>query len=263
MGLNIWRCLFAGLLFLPALPFMYWPSDIEFYILVLVDGIINAYALSIIFDLAAKKSARVSFMYLPFEALAIFIGWYIIHPENLTHFTNQPVQSWGALACLILTILGLNSIKNNQAEWNNLKIVAPIGLTFGLFSLANRWVFDTHDIPRLEGSLTFTYLSFLVAVPLLLPVFIANKKHAWKSELLAQPLIKGGLLTGLLSGLFYIFYVWAVMSAPNPAYPGVIAMTLPVLLYIYNRIRKVPEHINLFGLVLLLLGAGGLRLFSG
>lgn len=263
MSLNIWRCLFAGLLFLPALPFMYWPDVWLFYFLTFIDGLISAYALMILLDLAAKQSARASSMYMPVMAISIFFGWYILHPETLSRFIEYPMQSWGALACILLTAIGINIIRDNDVEWKNFLLVAPIGLVFGLFSLVNRWLFDTYDIPPLEGSLTFTFLSFLIAVPLLLPYFAFRQGLGWQKAFMDHTLIKGGLITGILSGLAYFGYVWAVMTAPNPAFPGVIAMTLPAILYIYNRLRKVPEHVNLLGLILLLIGAGGLRLFSG
>lgn len=249
LQLNFWRAAFACLLlFVPAL-LVTWPDDPRVYGLALLDGIASIYTCSLLFNLAARKQSRVSSLYSPMATLVGLLLWLAISEAEQQRLAANPAAGLIILIALGIAAYGLNRFRRNDASWDTLIAVLPIGLIFGCTDVLARVVLAHHAV--LPAVTVFCFLAFGVTAVLNGLLLLWRKSFARPSAVM----LKCGGVMATASAVSFLSLTSAVLKGPNPAYPGFLIMTMPVMLLVYHRLVGVRDAADWRGAVLIVIGA--------
>lgn len=234
--LNFVRAAFAFLFLLPLYTQFYWPDERKFYLIILTAGLINVYAMTVFFDLAARYKTRISSMYLSVAALTAFGFWYLLHPDDFIALINNTYLGPITIVSFLGVMAALQFMRRNDYGFKTFMTILPIGVLFGVVDVFVK-LFIENKYPVLGATLTFVTLSFWVTAI----VSYLYLRHIKVPVSLDAPILKQGAILGALSCGAFLSGTLAIVNAPNPAYPGVIAMSVPVLLLIHHKIFGVKD----------------------
>lgn len=245
--LTFLQAVFGFFVLLPLFPFMHWPMDGRFYFAALIVSLITAVGYMIQLGLAAQKTGRVSGMYMPLEAVAATIIWVLVMPDAFSLHTHNLLMSAGVVVAMVLTALGMMKIRGSDISWNTFLVVAPVGVTYALAGIATKIVMP--DVMIIPTVLTYSFVSFSV-MALVLGLTMLLKKKVTR-ELVSKQTLKGGLLTGAFSVVASLSFVASVAMAPNPGYTSMLAMLLPVWLFVFHKALGIEDRANPWAAALL------------
>ncbi len=236
--LTFMQALFGVLVLLPFIPLMDWPEDPRFYFAAVVVALITAVGYMIQLGLAAQKTGRVSGMYMPLEALTATIVWVLVMPAAMELHLQNIMLSLGVVMALGLSTFGMARIRQSDVSWATFLIVAPVGATYAISGIATKIVMpETHIIPAV---LTFSLVGFATMTFVLGTVLLAKKKIS--REMVTKHALRGGFLTGAFSVVGSLCFVASVAMAPNPGYVSIMAMMLPVWLWLFHKAMGVEDR---------------------
>lgn len=246
--LTFLKASFAFLFTLPFFPLFFWPEENRFYSIILTHGLMSVYAMSVFFDLSARYKTRISSIYLAISALSTFAFWYVLKPDQFTAIMENPITGVGAIIAFVGILIVAQFIRKSDFNINVLFTLLPLGVLFGVVNAFIR-LFLENDYPILEAGLTFVSLSFLItAIASCVYLFTIKTKISFDRSSLKQGAILGGLYLGA-----FLSSIIAIVHAPNPAYPGAIVMSVPVVIFAYHKVCKTKEDANITMVALMVL----------
>lgn len=249
LQLNFWRATIASvLLVVPALLFP-WPDDPLVYGLAIFDGIVSVYACTLLFNLAAQKQSRVSSLYSPLATLVGLLLWLAISEAEQSRLAASPLAGAIILFALGLAAYGLNRFRRNDASWAAFVAVLPVGVIFGCTDVLSRLVLFGHN--TLPTIMVFCFCAFVVTS-------ITNGAVLIHRRALVRPdkmMLRGAVVMAISSAVFFVVLIHAILSAPNPAYPGFFIMTMPVMLLAYHKLVGANDDADWRGALLIVAGA--------
>jgi hypothetical protein len=115
--------------------------------------------------------------------------------------------------------------------------VLPIVLIYGTGDILAKLHVSTDGLlPQLVVFLCVMNMTGFGVSLLLLPL---RPKH--DQPLLNRPLAKAGVRAALGSNVNQLCFFVSMLLAPNPAYPSMILLLIPVWLLVYHRLAKIPD----------------------
>jgi hypothetical protein len=260
-ALNAWRASIATVLLMGTIPWMDFPnkSAIEFYGVAILDGIIMGLGMIMMFKMAQEKSGRVSSMILPLSAVGAFVMWWLIVPELRHDLVEKPFHILGTLMSLLMVLIALQKVRANDNSWDSFVYLLPVGLAFGAIDSLTKFVMGPAQ-SMLPLSLSYTFLSALVCAGVAWMAAIPEPAGGREFKFTDRKLILGGVVCGFLTAGFFLFSVFALIYAPNPALPGAVLALTPLILFGLNWLRNQPDDASPVASAFLILGAAGLVL---
>ena len=232
----------AVILLVPFIPFMSFPTDLNFYLAALLVALIIAVGVVIQLNMTAIQKGRTSSVAIPIEALAAFIMWIVITPYAYAHYIDNPLVTACVVGSFSITAAALYYVRNTDLSWESLAVVAPVGITFAVAAVVTKLVIPTDPDQVIAACLAFVLVNYTV-MSLVLGVFLLLKKKTGP-EMLKPPMLKASALTGVCAMLAYTSFVLSVVYAPNPGYTSILAALVPVWLMWYHEIRFIPDKAN-------------------
>lgn len=234
--LNLLKSVFAVLFGLPLLLVAVFPQDLQFYLIATTQGLMSVYAMNVFFDLAKRYETRVSAMYLGVTAVAAFILWYMLKPTEMSALLSNEILAVALIICFIGVIVSLQFLRENDLSLKVLKTLLPLGLLFAFVDVSIK-IFIEGNYPIWQTVLTFVMVSFAVNAVFSYFYMVYDKREISVD----RPIIIQAALIGILSFATLFAATSAIVMAPNPAYPGIIMMNVPVLLFAYHKLTGTKD----------------------
>lgn len=238
ISINFLRSVIAVLLLLPFIPLMKWPNLLAnpwFYVVGIAEGLFSVYAMTITLNLAAKQQSRTAAMQGPLMTIIMFVVWAIISPASLVVLLQNPLQGAGVVLALVMAIGAIQIVRRNEHGWKLFLTILPIAGAFAIINLGFRLVTPAEDV--FKAALALTFLQF---VALVLGTSLFNLKRIKKWDFTRHEYI-ASFWYGLFSIGCFAASINAIILAPNPAYPSIIIMTLPVVLWAWHKVTKQSD----------------------
>ncbi|MBI1272944.1 MAG: hypothetical protein GC131_02525 [Alphaproteobacteria bacterium] len=229
----------GGAVLLLLLPWAYLPADGYFYAVVALSGIGGTLTVPALLDLAARQSGRVTSMYMPVAVFTAFLSYGLLRPESMEALLSDTGRMTGVLGALFFAGFAVQFIRRNDAGWRHFLVVLPAGLIYGALDALYKYVFDP-SYPMIGTGIAYAFLTYLLAIFVLAGILARRGKGM--RALMTKKLLVNGLIIGTLGAAALVLCTAALVLAPNPAYPGVITIMVPLWLMIYNRARGVPDN---------------------
>lgn len=260
--LNAWHSTFAAMMLAAGLPFMIWPEWSEhknFYIVAIISGLVMALGMVCFFWLSLRRTGRVTSMIIPIAAVGAYVTWWLLVPESHPVLLEHPGKVYLSIFSILIVCFAIQRVRANDASWETLTYVLPIGLAFGTRDAFTKWVVGA-ELYVYATAMTYTFIS--VSVWALMAWLAAWPRPAGgrKIKPFNGTLLWGSFWCGFWTVGMLLSGVIALTLSPNPAYPGLIMAVTPLWLYAYNYIRGIADEVSPAAGAMIMLGAVGLLL---
>lgn len=246
-----WRCFFASIGFLALLPFMYWPVDPIYYGVIAINTVTATWARQRMFAIVVKNNSRVACLQQPICIVLTFIIWLFLDKAELDRMLTDYPYGAGVMAAIVLVILSLQFIRRNDASWQALKAVFPIGVLYAFLGVFAKLVLDTGE-PSLGVSLNWVFLNNLAMFAFSLP-FTLRRAKKQGFALRPQHIEKATIYGALTHSTSWVLSAMAVIYTANPAYPAILGAMIPVWFAVYYKARGIRDDFSpVSGLILAL-----------
>lgn len=249
--LNFWHAVFGMAFLVPFLPFVERNMPVGLYIAAMIVGLVLTAGGLMQLILSSQKSGRVTGMFIPVEAIAAFMLWYLFTPETEALLLSSASKTALTGLAFVLATVGLLRIRDNDAGWKEFAAILPGAVALGGSAVLIKLVV----LPTMLPHAAFTFAFVAYAVMALLMGFVVLIRKEADQAFIDTKLIHAGLMTGIFSASAFVFFIYSLAYAPNPAYPAVLLMTSPVWLWLYHKLKKEEDHANPVFAVMILAGA--------
>lgn len=258
--LNFWHVIIILILFLPAIPYMAWPSDRMFYVLALIVAFGMTISMQILFNLARNHNGRVSSMYLPLEVVVTYGLWMTFFPDSITSFQNSFIAQNGTYLAFCLFSIALLLIRRNDIGWTAFMAVIPVAIFFAIRAVLTKVALMDVGPDIIGHTLTFTFVIYLGILPF--AAFLLNAEGGFGKKASLPP-IKASIMCAFFAVASLVFYVIGVHQAANPAYVTMIFMLVPVWLLVLHILTGVRDDASPWAGMVMIAGAMILIWFVG
>ena len=232
-----WHAVCAVVILTGLTPFMVWPSDGRFYFAAIIVSLILTVGTLMNLSLAGQNKARVAAICMPTEALAAFIIWLLVMPTAFQAHTHDLQMTGLVLLSFLLAGSALFKIRSPDLTVETVSAVLPLGLTYAVAAVATKLAIPVTTI--IPSVMSFLFIGYLTMAAVMTIALLARKKMGL--ALLGKPVLKAGLIGGIPALLAHVTFVLSVVYAPNPGFPGILAMLVPVWLLTIHRIEGVED----------------------
>lgn len=184
--------------------------------------------------LSSRQTGRVSGMFVPAEALAAFVLWYMFIPDQGQFFLSSATQTALTGLGFVLATLGVLLVRRNDAGLKELFAILPGAAALGGAAVLIKMMI----LPTMLPHAAFTFVFVAYAVMAVLMGFVALIRKEADQSFFDTKLVQVGVMTGIFSVSAFICFIYSLSYAPNPAYPVLLLMAVPVWLSVYRGLRK-------------------------
>ena len=236
---------------IPLLPWMIFPEDPVFYAAFVIIGAISVVGCMMQMHMSSQKNGRVASMWMPVSTFSGFFLWLVVDPSLAQSYLGSFVTMGGIAVAFLICSMSLSSMRRNDDGWRSFLIVAPVGVLYGLNGVIIKYIMP--ETPEMGHLLTYNLMYYAVAV--IMQAFVLVGMRQMTPELVQRHMMKGGLVVALCSFITGITIVKAITLASNPAYAGMVMMTVPVWLMIYHKAVGVRDDADPKSGLMLVAGA--------
>lgn len=243
--LNTYRSLFAAGMMLPIIPFMEWPQEPAYYLVIILEGAISAVGMMVQYNLAARHNGRVANLHQPIAIMLTFTFWLIWDQSQRMFFVENPDNAMGIALAFIIFIGSLQFIRRNDVGLEILLSVIPVAVLYAMMSVISKIAMESGET-LLPIAMNFVFLSNISMFAVSLPVLISQRRRLKKKGSVPlkidNHLVKAASSIAFFHTLSWILVSLAIILTPNPAYPGFITGLAPVWFMIYYKLRKIDDN---------------------
>ncbi|MCB9988336.1 MAG: hypothetical protein H6868_03265 [Rhodospirillales bacterium] len=252
-----WHAICAVTVLACLFPFMAWPEDGRFYFAAVIVSLIMTVGTLMSLNLAAQNKARVAAIYMPLEAFAAFVIWLLVMPTAFQAHMHDLQMTGMVVLSYLLAGIALFKIRSPDLTLQTFSAVVPLGVTYAVAAVATKLVIPVTAV--VPSVLAFLFISYLTMMAVLIGALLLRKKI--NKSLISPQTAKAGIIAGIPAALAYATFVFGIVYAPNPGFPSILAMLVPVWLLIVHRIEGVEDKASpLAGL--LMLASAALLIFA-
>lgn len=237
--LAFWHATVAVVVLLPFIPFMDWPSNVNFYLAALLVALILSVGVVIQLNLSSQKKGRVSAISIPLEAVAASLIWIAVMPPMIDFYLANPVMTIGVVCAFILAPCALFFLRPTDISWQAFLVVAPVSITYAVAGVVTKLVIPAHS-QMIPAVLSFVLMNYVIMTIVMGVVLLVKRKA--DSQMYQAPMIKAGVMTGVFATMAYLTFVLSVVFAPNPGYTSLLAALVPVWLMWYHELRLIQDN---------------------
>lgn len=249
--LNFWHAVFGLLFLVPFLPFIEWNVPLNLYVSALIVGLVLTAGSLMQLILTAEKIGRVSSMHVPLEVLFAFVIWFFITPGVPDSYMASADKTTMTALGYVLATVGLMRIRRNDMGWKGLMAIFPGAVALGTSAVLIKMVVPVTVLPH--AAFTFVFVAYAIMALLMGLVLLASKEAT--KELFATKVVHAGVMTGVFSISGFLCFIFALSFAPNPAYPAILTMLIPVWLLFYHKLKKQDDEASPKAALVMILGA--------
>lgn len=247
-ALNFWRCIISILVLAPVCFMKGWPTDTTFYIVCVFIGIGSGICMLAIFYLSAKFNGRISTIYSCIAMVMTFLAWIAIDSEAQKAFLENGLNSVFISLCILIACISLFYMRSmNKMEKQGYLLFSFVIATvnavvsiIGKVSLPSS-ASDELGIKVLIMGFIIFIVQFIMSFFLTLYLRIKTKSPTFHFK---KHVNFSVAFLGFLGALGCVTSWAAIALAPNPAFPKAIGMSVPVLLLIFHKWKKIEDKAN-------------------
>ena len=257
-ALSRWQATIAALLLALAVPFIVWPGNPVFYVLGTLNGLASVGCTAVLASLSRGNNSRVASLYVPLSALTAYLSWLALVPMARLHLVHHPEASLFLAAAFLLFAFGLARLRRSEASLAAFMAVIPVGLTWGLLDTGIKLTLP--PTPELNSAVAYLAINAVAQATGAWVLWWARGRSA-VPLLPSRTLLWAALRMTVLGLAGFLSLVLAIQAAPNPGYPALVGMSLPLWIYLLHKVRGVKDPLRPSVLILFVLG-GVLALLS-
>lgn len=239
--LGIWRGFGICLLFLPFLFFTNIPTDVNYWCLLILQGICIGIYDSRIFFASAKFGAGPTSRFMAVSVLLTTFAWWFLTPQKFLQLFSQG----NLLVTLMLILCGFSfcywQMLKSEVSRETAIYTMPAVLSLALMSIITKYIAtDGHSL--WQGLIYYlTVSTFISGVYNLLCYYLQKQTE----NIISKQMLKIGSLLIAFSSLLIIAKTMALRIAPNPGYVTALLLIAPLFIYALNRHCKISDTISL------------------
>lgn len=252
----IWRSLFAIVLLLPFVFLAPWPTDPNFYIFLVISGILFSYQEAESFKLSKNYGG----LFLSLQSV-IWIGvatilWWLVDPSYFFSILESPIAGpviiTGAMLGIIAQFfLRSTALPEYKSALNKIIVIAIFG---GAAVTGVKYAMG-HTDSILSVFIWSFLLNIVIAATGTIRFMIDHRKMKTDHGFFDIRVLKAGLVIGLILAIAGPVITFSFAKAPNPGFSNIVTQMSVMWPFLYCHIVGKPIHVRVGGLILTALGA--------
>ena len=266
--LGIWRGFGISLFFLPFLLFFPIPSEVDYWFLLIFQGLLIGIYDSHLFFASADFGAGPTSRFMAITALVTTFLWWFLTPEQFRHLLDNGT----VFISLILVLFGFTvsywQMVQSPVSQKVAAYILPAVFALAGMSIATKEI-AVHSKSGVWGAITY-YLAVSLFVSGCYNLFFylrTQKPGSLKraaADIFNRRTVRPGIYMVAFSAALITAKTLALRVAPNPGYVTALLLVAPIFVYVLNRTGKVPDNVSvkagfsmIFFLLLLILLVNG------
>jgi hypothetical protein len=238
---GIWLKIFAVLVAAPILLQTGLPENPLFYLLAIPAALIWCVNDIIYFKGVTTHGAALLSRLSPLGILLVFVAWFLVKPDLLQKYLDEPLRFLMICATLIFAALCASSLKRCAVSWSALKSIWFVIFASVAGSVVVKAAVDL--APDEQG--VFGYVGIEAFLMLCCYAVILS---VWKRDSIEEVFSPAGMKTGGIVGALLLSAVilrtYAYKNTDNPAFVNMIAMLDVLWLIILTRLSGWKDESN-------------------
>lgn len=254
-ALMVWRSLFTALILLPLTFIVPWPTHPDFYIFLLISGILLSYQEAESFKLSKNYGGLfLSLQSVIWMATAMTL-WWVINPASLWEIIQSPMAAGAILMGVTLGVLAQFFLRSRAipAYKNALNITVRIAVMGGCAVTSIKLAMNHAD--SLLSAFVWTFLLNMIIAAAGLARF-GYDHHRKKTDhaFFYAPAIKAGLMLGFILAIAGPAITLSFAKVPNPGFSNIVTQLTALWLFGYCYLSGKPTNVRAGGLILTVFG---------
>ncbi len=237
----VWMKILALMIAAPVLMRVGLPDQPMFYVFTACAAAIWCFNDLVYFEAVKKHGAALLARLSPLGLILAFAAWFVLHPDLLTKYMDEPLRFAGVCATLGLTVLCGLFLKRCPVSSSALKDIWPIIIAAMIGVLMMKSAVDY--APKDQG--VFGYVGFEAGLMLIFYAiyFSIKRRDAAKEIFSLQGLRTGGIVAVfIVAGV--ILRTYALQNVDHPAFVTMISMLDVIWLIILTRLSGWKDDSN-------------------
>jgi len=251
----------SAIIVIAMLPFMLlieWPSHLLFYIFTIASGVASAVADIIVFNCIARYGSGAVSRLLPLKIWIVFVLWMIVSPSTFLELWSEPWRFFTVVSVLILAGVFLMSLNRCPISHKVLLIVLIPTIMWSFSDVMFKGAMIYHDVGGLTASFQFVFV-LSVVMTLIAAVNLYQKGESFMQDRNYFYVIS---LAAVVCFTLVALKALAFIETPNPGYVLAISSLNVVWIYIYHRLKNIPDNSNVMAGLFFVLSTVGLVLLT-
>lgn len=229
----IWVKIGVALLTLPLVLYFGLPDTPRFYIFAGLSAAIWSISDVIYYRSVSEVGAGVISRVLPSAAILTFLVWFMINPDQLQKYLDNPIQ--GGLIFLIIIVASLLAMlmKKCPVSWRGLQLVWFVLLAAAIGPLVEK--ISMGDTPKMQTPFAMTFIQALMMLGFW-SVFALIKRPISLTTFTLPTSWKTGLMISTFMTVVLCARFTALQYVENPAFLSVILFTDSLWILLYYRL---------------------------
>lgn len=250
----LWRGMGGLIVLTPFIPFLPWPHNPMFYLVLATMGILAGFYERQTYDIAGSGNAGGLSRLLPLSIWVTFFAWLIISPEIRRHYGEHPLHALVVFGCLGICGAGLFWMQRSRVDAHLLRAAFPIIILRGIVDAMNKTaMIDSAEIFPSNLVIYIWWISVWITLTTLVLSWRATGKIMPENPFRKAYLAPAVVITFILIGLMACKGA-AMNFAPNPAYVTATALLSTLWVALYHRWRNISDPSHLWAGVLIVIG---------
>ncbi|MBP1531895.1 MAG: hypothetical protein ILA52_00140, partial [Alphaproteobacteria bacterium] len=230
--LGIWRGFGISILFLPALFFFPLPRDINYWLLLITQGICIDIYDSHIFFASAKFGAGPTSRFMMITVLLTTFMWWFLTPQKFIILFRQG----NTLITLLLILCGFCysywQMLQSEVSQSAALYTLPAVISLSLMSIITKYISLQYSSPWQGLSYYLTVSVFISGVYNLIMYRITAFHSISFSDIVSYKMLKIGGCLVAFSTVLIIAKTMSLRLAPNPGYVTALLLIAPIFIFV-------------------------------
>lgn len=229
----IWAKIGVALLTLPFVLYFGLPDNPRFYIFMGLSAAIWSISDVIYFRTVSEVGAGVVSRVLPSAAVLTFLVWFMINPNQLHKYLDNPIQ--GGLIFLIIIAASLLAMlmKKCPVSWRGLQLIWFVLLAAAIGPLVEK--ISMGDTPKMQTPFAMVFIQAVMMIGFW-AVFALIKRPITLTTFTLPTSWKTGLMISCFVTVMLCARFTALQYVENPAFLSVILFTDSLWILLYYRL---------------------------
>jgi hypothetical protein len=248
--LMFWRGFGVALALLPLMLAVTLPVSPVFWAAVVANGVLVGISDTMVFNSARRFGAGPTSRLTPMGIWIGFALWLAIAPDYRAALLAEPLRFAGVLLAVVLAVAAMAFFRKDPVSRGALRFLVPVILLAGIIDVINKTAMDNTGASVVGGIVAYGFTVSLIAgsVSMLGRYWQTRRLNA--AEFFTPHAAKYGLLMMGVIILTMATKNMAMHLTPNPTYVGVIALSAPLWVLAFNKLRGIPDRSNIWAGVL-------------
>lgn len=229
----IWVKIGVASLTLPFVLYLGLPDNPRFYIFAALSAAIWSISDVIYYRSVSEVGAGVVSRVLPSAAILLFLVWFLINPEQLEKYQENPIQG-GLIFLIIIAASALSMLmKKCPVSWRGLQLVWFVLFAAAIGPLVEK--ISMGDEPSIKAPFAMTFIQAVMMLGFW-GVFALVKRPVTFATFTLPTSWKTGLMISVFMTVVLCSRFTALQYVENPAFLSVILFTDALWILLYYRL---------------------------